>query len=209
MQNRFNNFKNIIMKKYTIEQYIKDTSRTCASLGSDVADNTHMLLGIVTESGELCDTFKKNFAYGKEIDWVNVKEEVGDLLWYIANFCRINNISITEVMKTNVNKLKLRYPEKFTEENAINRDTKKEREELEKDDVIEITLNKQEDPQLGFMLVAKETWDDNINSENWKHINELEAQVYKETTLVYFRTIQVSETLSENIYAVLSSQYRD
>ena len=114
-----------------LNDYAKWTSRTCASLGSTEADNIHMILGILTEAGELADVFKKNFAYNKEIDWVNVKEEAGDILFYWASFCRINNIDVNEVLKINVEKLESRYPEKFTEYHANNRDLNKERSILE------------------------------------------------------------------------------
>ena len=57
----------------------------------------------------------------------------------------------------------------------------------------------------GFKIVAKDTWDENINSKKWKPINELEAQVEKELQVVYFRTIQINDNLSENIYAVVDT----
>ena len=44
----------------------------------------HALRGIVTEVGELVDAYKKHLYYGKELDVVNIKEEIGDCFWYIA-----------------------------------------------------------------------------------------------------------------------------
>lgn len=115
-----------------IKEYSEAIKRTRADLKYKEKDNLHMVLGIVTEAGELADVFKKNMAYNKKIDWVNVPEEIGDLLWYICNFCNINGIDIEKVMETNVEKLKFRYPEKFTDEKANNRDLEKERKILEK-----------------------------------------------------------------------------
>jgi NTP pyrophosphatase (non-canonical NTP hydrolase) len=97
----------------------------------DSMDNIHMLLGMTTEVGELIDTYKKNLAYGKSVDIVNVQEEVGDILWYIVNFCTINNLDISKIMEVNIDKLSYRYPEKFTKELAIKRNLEKEREILE------------------------------------------------------------------------------
>lgn len=114
-----------------IKVYIEESGRTSASLESPLLDNLHYLTGMVTEVGELLDPFKKNMAYGKEIDYINVKEEVGDLMWYIANFCRVNNFDLEKIMETNIAKLKERYPHKFTQENAINRNLKEERRILE------------------------------------------------------------------------------
>jgi NTP pyrophosphatase (non-canonical NTP hydrolase) len=86
---------------------------------------------MLTEVGELADVFKKEMAYGKPVDWVNVKEEVGDLLWYVSNFCNVNGFDLEEILQTNIDKLQARYPKKFTQENAINRDLDKERTILE------------------------------------------------------------------------------
>ncbi len=120
-------------KDVFLSDYVAWTANTCASLKNREKDTTHMIFGMLTEVGELADVFKKNMAYGKDIDWVNVKEELGDLLFYIGSFCRINGIDLDEVITTNILKLESRYPEKFTEYHALNRDLKKEREILEKE----------------------------------------------------------------------------
>lgn len=114
-----------------IQDYQKKASRTNADCGGLLMDNIHMVLGMQTESAELADVLKKNIAYGKEIDWVNIKEEIGDLMWYVANMCNINGWDLRDILDTNIKKLEARYPEKFTKENATNRDLVKEREILE------------------------------------------------------------------------------
>ena len=114
-----------------LKEYIQESSRTTAKLETPMLDNLHYLSGMVTEVGELFDPFKKNMAYNKSIDYVNVQEELGDLMWYISNFCRINNFSLEDILQKNIDKLKARYPEKFTEEKANNRDLDKERKILE------------------------------------------------------------------------------
>lgn len=114
-----------------INDYQKKAIRTMAKLENLLMDNVHMILGMQTESAELSDVFKKNIAYGKEIDWTNIKEEIGDLMWYVANICNINKWDLREILETNINKLEARYPEKFSNELAINRDLSKERNILE------------------------------------------------------------------------------
>jgi len=91
-----------------------------------------MALGMQTEAAEISDVFKKKLAYNKDIDWVNVKEEIGDLMWYIMNLCTFNNFDLEEILQTNIDKLRVRFPEKFTEENALNRNLEQERKTLEK-----------------------------------------------------------------------------
>lgn len=112
--------------------YQKASARTCNDLETPLLDNIHMTSGMVTEVGEIVDIFKKHIAYGKSIDWVNVEEELGDLLWYIVNFARKNNIDLEKTMGINISKLYARYPEKFTNDQALVRDLEKEREILEK-----------------------------------------------------------------------------
>lgn len=114
-----------------LNDYSKWTSNTCAKLESQVFDTIHMLMGMTTEVGELTDCFKKQLAYNKQIDWINVKEEIGDLMFYIASFCRINNLNLEDIIDINVKKLESRYPENFTQEKAINRNLEYERKILE------------------------------------------------------------------------------
>lgn len=117
----------------TIREYQKNTNRTNAPLDNSYYHMTalHMLMGMMTEVGELTDQFKKNLAYGKDIDWVNVKEEIGDLMWYISEFANEYQFDLEEILETNISKLQQRFPDKFTSGNAINRNLDAEREILE------------------------------------------------------------------------------
>ncbi len=94
----------------------------------------HSAMGICTEAGELMDALKKFIFYGKDLDVVNVKEELGDLNWYIALMCDNLNISLEDIWETNIEKLAARYPDKFTEKDALNRNLNKERKILEGED---------------------------------------------------------------------------
>ncbi len=114
-----------------IQEYQEKSSRTLSILDSNISDNIHMSLGLTTESAEIADVFKKKLAYNKEIDWVNIKEEVGDLMFYVANICNINGWDLRDILDTNIAKLKVRYPDKYTDDKAINRDLLSERKELE------------------------------------------------------------------------------
>ena len=110
--------------------YLVESERTLADKGKDT-NVLHGTIGICTEAGEILDAIKKSMFYGKPIDKVNIKEEIGDVMWYIAILCREFNLEMEDVLQTNINKLKARYPDKFTSENALNRDLDKERKILE------------------------------------------------------------------------------
>ena len=85
---------------------------------------SNMCMGLAGEIGEVIDIMKKHIYQGKELDITDVIEEVGDVLWYIANFCNINNITMDECMKSNMKKLKKRFPNGFTVKDANERKDK-------------------------------------------------------------------------------------
>jgi NTP pyrophosphatase (non-canonical NTP hydrolase) len=113
-----------------IQTYLTESERTMVQKGHDM-NLLHGAIGICTEAGELLDAFKKKLYYGKELDVTNVKEEIGDMMWYVAILMRELNLDFDELLQINIDKLRARYPEKFSEANALNRDLKKERDILE------------------------------------------------------------------------------
>ena len=115
-----------------IKEYQEKAKRTLANTKDSLTDDLHMILGMQTESAEIADVYKKHIAYGKELDLVNVKEELGDQMWYIANLCNLHGWDLRDIMSTNIKKLEARFPDKFSQEKALNRDLKTEREILEK-----------------------------------------------------------------------------
>ncbi|MFG1483752.1 nucleoside triphosphate pyrophosphohydrolase family protein [Halobacteriovorax sp. HFRX-2_2] len=91
----------------------------------------HAGIGLSTEAGEFLDALKKHIFYGKELDRVNLAEELGDLFWYMAIVGDELGIKFEDVMERNITKLKARYGEKFSEEKADKRDLDSERKILE------------------------------------------------------------------------------
>ena|SRR3989344_7410112 len=92
----------------------------------------HAIDGLVTEAGELMEAIKKVKFYGAKLDKVNLVEELGDIMWYLAIFSNELKVSFEEIWYKNIRKLKTRYPEKYTDKKAQNRNLKNERKELEK-----------------------------------------------------------------------------
>lgn len=86
----------------------------------------HGIIGICTEAAELAEALMK-FLDGTKLDEVNLFEECGDVLWYIAELLTGLDSNFDSCMKANIRKLSLRYPDKFTEFHAENRDLEKER----------------------------------------------------------------------------------
>jgi hypothetical protein len=87
----------------------------------------HAAIGLATESGELLDMLKKHIFYGRPLDRVNALEELGDSQWYAALAIDVLQTTLNDVLTMNIEKLRLRYPEKFTETCAVERDVTAER----------------------------------------------------------------------------------
>lgn len=71
-----------------LSEYIPLATRTCKELPPH-EHLVHMALGLAGEMGELIDALKRHHIYGKELDQVNIVEEVGDLAWYMANLMAV------------------------------------------------------------------------------------------------------------------------
>lgn len=104
--------------------------------GSDTSvrsltDLLHGAAGACTEAGELMDIVKKKTFYGKSVDWTNVIEESGDILWYLAIVARASGVSLDQIAAINIAKLRARYPNRFETDKALNRDLESERRILE------------------------------------------------------------------------------
>lgn len=97
-------------------------------LGPNGIDIIHAILGLATESVECIEALLKD-----EIDVVNLKEEGGDILWYLAILFNATNTDFETEMARNIAKLRKRFPEKFTEYDAQNRNLDSERAVLETD----------------------------------------------------------------------------
>ena len=124
------------MEKITSEDYVKNVLRTESSDLNLIAERLskpetirllHAAMGLATEAGEIVDMLKKHIFYGKSLDMVNAMEEVGDSMWYAGVAIDVLQTTMNDVLTKNIEKLKLRYPEKFTEHHAINRDVIAER----------------------------------------------------------------------------------
>lgn len=89
----------------------------------------HGIVGIITEAIELAEVAHKA-VNGTAVDKVNLKEEIGDLAWYIFLLIDAVDGDWNDILTRNIEKLRTRYPEKFTSHHAINRDLSAEREAL-------------------------------------------------------------------------------
>lgn len=81
----------------------------------------HMILGMVTESGEIADLAKKHMAYKRDLDMAKMKDELGDLFFYLTGALIEMGSSYDEIIAMNIAKLKARYPDGYNHNAANNR----------------------------------------------------------------------------------------
>lgn len=92
----------------------------------------HAGLGMLTEAQEFLKPILDSILLkNNELDLVNLKEELGDMLWYEAIACNVLGTTFEDEQVRNINKLTARYPDKFTEDAALNRNLEDERKILE------------------------------------------------------------------------------
>ena len=82
-------------------------------------DLLHAALGLTGEAGEFADAVKKHAIYDQPLNLENAEEELGDLLWYVALGCHALGVSMKDIAQRNINKLRVRYPEKYDDELAL------------------------------------------------------------------------------------------
>lgn len=83
------------------------------------------VLGLAGETGECCDIVKKYKYQRHPLDKEHLKDELGDVLWYIAETASGLGITLEEVAKFNLKKLRARYHgETWSAEDDINRKDK-------------------------------------------------------------------------------------
>ena len=118
------------MSKVNFERYqdfVAAVTSDCSTNFVDFADrigeldregaNIERLLtagvGINAEGGEFLEIIKKMVFQGKPWNEDNREHliiELGDIMWYVAQACMALDVTFDDVIETNVNKLKKRYP---------------------------------------------------------------------------------------------------
>jgi NTP pyrophosphatase (non-canonical NTP hydrolase) len=86
----------------------------------------HSLIGIQNEAGEIAKIIQGWIYYGKGLSQEALIEEYGDLLWYVAEGLTAICVSMGAVGAGNIAKLRARYPDRYTDEAAANRDPEAE-----------------------------------------------------------------------------------
>lgn len=86
-----------------------------------ICDMNHMALGIAGEAGEIVDCIKKHTIYGKPLDLENLKEELGDMEFYLSHLRDMFGFTRKEILEGNLAKLNKRYKGGYSDKAAEER----------------------------------------------------------------------------------------
>lgn len=103
-----------------LNEYQALAARTIDPEGTFETKQMHALHGMVAEVGELHSIYQK-FYQGHEVNEEHVKKELGDILWFIAEYCTVFGWDLSEIAKMNIKKLEARYPDGFDPEHSLHR----------------------------------------------------------------------------------------
>lgn len=128
----------------TANEYQVLAARTINKNLTPLGATRHALFGMASEVGELHGIFQKKLQHGDDLELSNAivaryfdidgnvkriedpdvehaKKEVGDILWFVAEFCTANDWDLDDIMQMNIDKLKARYPDGFSVEQSLHR----------------------------------------------------------------------------------------
>jgi NTP pyrophosphatase (non-canonical NTP hydrolase) len=74
------------------------------------------------EAGECADLLKKHYYQDNRPFRDDLIDELGDVLWYVAETAAGIGVKLEDIAQHNVEKLKKRYPEGFDPEKSLHRE---------------------------------------------------------------------------------------
>jgi transcriptional regulator with XRE-family HTH domain len=104
----------------TLNEYQKAAARTMNPKLYPEQQANHALHGMVGEIGEIHSLYQKSYQ-GHPVECAHLKKELGDLLWFIAEYCTAMGWTLEDVAQLNIDKLKARYPEGFSADKSLHR----------------------------------------------------------------------------------------
>jgi len=104
-------------KKMEMEEYQELCRRYVKKFETEKEKILTWGLGIAGEAGDVAGCIKKTYIHEND-QTAGIKENLGDVLWYIAVICNFYGWNMRELLKENMEKLEKRYPRGFKLEEA-------------------------------------------------------------------------------------------
>lgn len=94
-----------------LDEYQRRAAETDQQRGDDLADVAVHLLGLAGEAGSVAAEYKKYLRDGPAHTYwkMRMREELGDVLWYLASICNHLDLSLGEIAVANLEKTKDRW----------------------------------------------------------------------------------------------------
>lgn len=108
----------------TPNEYQKLASRTLIDKPDFEITPEHVMIswniiGLAGEVGELSELIKHGIYHQEGLDLEHIKKELGDCQWYLSSLCKEFGFALEEIMETNIEKLKKRYPNGYNFKDGI------------------------------------------------------------------------------------------
>lgn len=103
------------------DEYQKLAARTLGRDRTHEQQLANAALGLTGEGGEVAEIIKKHLFHDTPLDRDALEKELGDCLWYLGAFATVLDLSLDEIARKNIEKLKRRYPDGFSSERSRNR----------------------------------------------------------------------------------------
>lgn len=115
------------LKRLELNEFLKKYQQECKRTVRDFKSKEHEImtwgLGIAGESGDVAGCIKKTYIHMND-QTAGTRENLGDVLWYVAMICNFYGWDIEDIFKENMEKLRKRYPDGFTEKDASRNNTR-------------------------------------------------------------------------------------
>jgi NTP pyrophosphatase (non-canonical NTP hydrolase) len=100
----------------TLDDYQRAAARTINARLSDTERLVDAAAGLAEEAGEVLGLVRKHAYMGHELDRQRLTRELGDALWCVAGVAGALGVTLEQVAATNLEKLRSRYPEGYSDE---------------------------------------------------------------------------------------------
>lgn len=100
----------------TFRAYQRKAAET-AGAGANSRERRIMIaaLGLNGEAGEVADMIEKKFGHGHTVSDDELIDEIGDVLWYLAELATALDLDLVTIAHRNYDELKARYPDGFSQ----------------------------------------------------------------------------------------------
>lgn len=97
-----------------LDEYQADAARTINPALDDRQQLFDAAAGLAEEAGEVLGLVRKHLYQGHALEADRLTKELGDALWCLAIAARSAGLSLDDIARANIEKLRRRYPDGFS-----------------------------------------------------------------------------------------------